>query len=513
MKHFLTLFLLAVLVFFSCKPAEKAVQIIADKPENSWVELKILHVNDVYEIAPLAGGKIGGLSRVATIRKQLLKETPNVLTTLAGDFLNPSAIGTVKLNGKRVKGEQMVDVMNAVGFDFVVFGNHEFDLKEPELQARINESDFEWIAGNIRQNVDNSVEKFKTLKNGVKKELEDYRVYSFKADDGSTFRLGILATCLDFNQKDYVHYMDVYETAKTQFAELAAKSDAVIGVTHLNLDQDQELARQLPELKVIIGGHEHHLTEEVENGIPILKADANAKSAMVHTIRFNTSTKEFAHSHKVIQLDTNVKEDAEVAALVKEWEDKAYAQFLADGYDVKQIVYSADEPLDGREKVIRNGPTNLGKMIAQSMYSTTAGLDAAFVNSGSIRIDDKLEGEITQLDIIRCLPFGGGIMIVEMSGAVLQQTLEVGLSNKNSGGYLQWHNIEQKEGVFFIAGQKLDTARRYKVAVSDFLMTGQEKNLDFLTSDNPGIYSVKGPNPKTVLRSDIRKAFINYLSN
>jgi len=509
MKRFLSLFLLILLTTTSCKPIEQALEI----PSDPWVELKILHVNDVYEIAPLAGGKIGGLARVATIRKQLLKETPNVLTTLAGDFLNPSAIGTVKLDGKRVKGEQMIDVMNAVGFDFVVFGNHEFDLKESELLERLNESEFEWIAGNIRHNVDKSVEKFRIVDNGIEKPLEDYKVYTFTAENGSTFKLGILATCLDFNQKSYVHYMDVYETAQTQFKELSTKSDAVIGVTHLNLDQDQELARQLPELKVIMGGHEHHLTEEIENGIPILKADANAKSAIVHTIRFNTATQEFKHSHEVIKIDSSIEEDAEVAALVKQWEDKAYAQFLADGYNVKSIVYTTTEPLDGRESVIRNGPTNLGQMIAESMATTIGGVDAAFVNSGSIRIDDQLEGEITQLDIIRCLPFGGGMLLVEMSGKVLQQALEVGLKNTNSGGYLQWYNIEQKEGVFSIGDSELDPEKRYKVAVSDFLMTGQEKNLEFLTSDNPEIYSAKGPNPKTPLRADIRKAFIHYLLN
>ena len=54
------------------------------------VEWIFLHLNDVYEIAPLSGGKIAGMARVATLRKALLKENPNTFTIMAGDFLNPS---------------------------------------------------------------------------------------------------------------------------------------------------------------------------------------------------------------------------------------------------------------------------------------------------------------------------------------------------------------------------------------------------------------------------------------
>ncbi len=504
-------FCFLLILVAACKPQEKVVLKSPIEPISPWVEVQILHVNDVYEIGALSGGKIGGMARVATLRKELLAKNPNTLTVLAGDFLNPSAIGSVKLDGQRVKGAQMVDVMNAVGFDFVVFGNHEFDLKEHELQARLDESDFEWFAGNIRRNVDNSVEKFITTKNGEEKSLEDYGIFTIESPGGKSFKLGVLTTCLDFNKKDYVHYMDVYSTAEKQFKEVQAKSDAVIAVTHLNLDQDQELARRLPEIEVIMGGHEHHLTEEMENNIPILKADANAKSAIVHTIRYNTETKDFQHSYEVVQMNNAIALDPVVAALVKEWEDKAYAQFLANGYDVNEIVYSTTEFLDGREHVIRNGPTNLGSMIAEAASDVSYNVDAVFINAGSIRIDDKLTGDLTQLDIIRCLPFGGGIVEVEMAGSVLRKTLNAGLSNADSGGYLHWHNIELREDEFYIGGKKLDDMVRYKIATSDFLMTGQEKNMDFLTSDSPGIYAVNGASESEVLKGDIRKAFIAYL--
>lgn len=58
-----------------------------------YVQWTMLQMNDVYELIPLAGGKKGGLARVATIRKLLLKENPNTITVIAGDVLSPSAIG------------------------------------------------------------------------------------------------------------------------------------------------------------------------------------------------------------------------------------------------------------------------------------------------------------------------------------------------------------------------------------------------------------------------------------
>src|ERR1700740_1891336 len=111
----------------------------------------ILQINDVYEIAPLAGGKEGGMARVAALRKQLQKKDPNVITVLAGDFLSPSLIGTLSIRDsrsgrdERIAGRQMVALMNATGVDYVTFGNHEFDISRSDLQKRLDESEFTWV--------------------------------------------------------------------------------------------------------------------------------------------------------------------------------------------------------------------------------------------------------------------------------------------------------------------------------------------------------------------------------
>ena len=127
------LYIVSITVFLSCSK------------EDGKIDFTFLQVNDVYEIAPIQGGKFGGMARVATVHQQLLQENKNTLLLMAGDFLNPSLLGTVKYNGERIRGKQMIETMNAMNFDLVAFGNHEFDLGSKDLQKRLNESNFNWI--------------------------------------------------------------------------------------------------------------------------------------------------------------------------------------------------------------------------------------------------------------------------------------------------------------------------------------------------------------------------------
>ena len=143
---------------------------------------------------------------------------------------------------------------------------------------------------------------------------------------------------------------------------------------------------------------------------------------------------------------------------------------------------------------MRNGPTPLTALIADAMRHE-AHTDMAVFNGGSIRIDDVLPpGAVTQYDVIRVLPFGGKILKATVTGALLSRMLDVGRNNAGTGGYLQTVGIPEP----------IDPAARYTLAISDFLLTGAELNLGFLTRSNPDITDV------TELR-DIRMAVIDEL--
>ncbi|MEQ1764568.1 MAG: metallophosphoesterase, partial [Pyrinomonadaceae bacterium] len=106
-------------------------------------KVTILHLNDTYQMTPADGGKRGGLARVLTVRKRVLLENPNTLMTLGGDTVSPS------VETRTYRGAQMIDGWNAVGLDYAVFGNHEFDIKTNELLDRMKESKFTWLGTNV----------------------------------------------------------------------------------------------------------------------------------------------------------------------------------------------------------------------------------------------------------------------------------------------------------------------------------------------------------------------------
>src|SRR5690554_828535 len=78
--------------------------------ETETITLKIVQINDVYEISSLGG--YGGMARVGHIRDSIKNIFPNTYLFLAGDFLNPSLLGTLKMDGERIQGKQMVEVFN-----------------------------------------------------------------------------------------------------------------------------------------------------------------------------------------------------------------------------------------------------------------------------------------------------------------------------------------------------------------------------------------------------------------
>lgn len=473
-------------------------------------EIVFIQLNDVYEIAPLEGGKFGGFARVKTVIDGIKKANPYTYVILSGDFISPSAISTSTYEDKRINGRQMVDVLNAIGLDYVTFGNHEFDYKFEVLQERMNQSKFTWFSSNVLQNDKGTTFSFK--QNG--KDLPGYLILNSPGYlKNHPIRLGVIGLCLDANKQPYVTYNDYYESAKNTYNIIKDSIDYLIGITHLSIDEDKKLATELPVLRLIMGGHEHvNMYHKVGETI-ITKADANARTIYVHRLIFNEQNKLLEIKSELVNIDETVPEEPKVKELVDEWTFRAFKGFMDKGFDPMKMVYDLrNDTLDGREETIRYKQCPIGYLIANSMYDVTPGVDIAFFNSGAIRIDDVLTGEITQYDIIRVLPYGGRILQVEMKGSLLKQIIETGFSQPGSGGYLQYYGLEQTAAGYKVKNELINENKVYMAAVSDYLMSGMEQNFGYLTKDNPGIIKVTEPNPenKADLRNDIRFAVINY---
>jgi 2',3'-cyclic-nucleotide 2'-phosphodiesterase (5'-nucleotidase family) len=503
--------LLSIAVSFSCSPARKSA---VSKKDDGKLELIFLQVNDVYEIAPISGGKSGGMARVATIKKELLNQNPNTFLVMAGDFVSPSIYNSLTFNGKRIRGKQMIEAMNAAGMDLAVFGNHEFDISESELQERINESAFQWISSNSFHKKNDTTLPFQKQSGSSISFLPQTFILQLTDADGTTGKIGIIGITLPFNKADYVQYTDPINTAEQLYARIKDSCDAVIAITHLQIAEDIHLANRLPDLALILGGHEHDMRFEKTGNVLITKAHANAKSAYIIKLSIDKNKKSHNAEATLKMLDETVKIDSITNVVVTKWTEIANQNYASLGFDAKKVIVVSGDSLDGRETEVRSRPTNLTAIITSAMIQAVPDASVAIMNAGSIRLDDILYPPITQYDILRSLPFGGPIREADIKGSLLLQILETGQRNNGTGGYLHYHPVAFDSSVrkWKLNNDPIDTASIYKVAFSDFLVTGKEANLEFLNKDNPGMIKLypSETNPQNS-KSDIRLAIVRYL--
>ena len=510
MKPLFSLLSISVLFFvISCTGTKKS----AKSHNDNQLDFVVLAMNDVYEINALGGGTVGGMARVATVRKELLKENPNMFTLHAGDCLNPSLLGNLKYEGKKIKGRQMVEVMNQTGIDWMVPGNHEFDLKRHELQARINESDFKWVVANAQENLEDGSKKpfHKDLPQGDKEYFPKYTEWNVTDKDGTTIRVGIVAATIPFDVKKYATITDPFAAVGDALKEME-DCDVIIGLTHLNWADDVKLANMYPQIDLIIGGHDHYHMLKKTNNANVTKADANARTVYVHRFHVDKNTHEVTISSKLKDIDTSVEFDPLTQKVVEKWEVIGKEAVKKVGIDPDKVIATLERPLDGREIAIRDHATGLGILIARAMLAASQkGATSAIFNSGSVRLDDYLEGDITGADIMRVLPYGGPIFDVEMEGDLFKQVLDAGRANRGKGGFLQHANISfnKKENKWYIDGQPLQENKKYRVVATSYMLQGREGGLEFLNTKNPKLTIFE--HDKDADLEDIRKAVTAYL--
>jgi 5'-nucleotidase len=379
--------------------------------------------------------------------------------------------------------------MNRAGLDYATFGNHEFDLKKPDFDKRMAESKFVWFSSNVLSQDGSAIPN-----------VPANVVLTAKGPGGRSLRIGMFGLTIDSNTATYVKYREPFEIARAQVAELKGKSDIVIGLTHLNIDQDIELAETVPGLAMILGGHEHQ-NMNVRRGtafVHVLKADSNAKSAYVHRLRYDTQTRRLSVDSKLIEIDDSIPEDPDVKAAAQAWVEKAFAAFRKDGIDPDKIVTTLTGILEGREAAVRTGSTNLTRELNAAMIDAFPGAEASIFNSGSIRIDDTLgPGPITQYDVLRVLPYRGDLFLTTIKGEVLTKILAAGAdpSRRGQGSWLQSAGVDPKT---------IDPNRDYRVVINDFLLNGNERGLEWIKPETSGIKVMPGA-PQEFRQAVIRR--------
>jgi 2',3'-cyclic-nucleotide 2'-phosphodiesterase (5'-nucleotidase family) len=485
------------------------------KKKDNFVKLNLLQVNDVYEIEAIENGKYGGMARVATLKKELQKANPNTWMVLSGDFINPSVYGTLEFEGEPIKGKQMIDAMNAAKVDFVTFGNHEFDVHEHELLSRLNESEFEWIATNAFHKQDSLISSFVKVQNEKEIPCPTYKIVEIKAENGKIAKMGIIGLTITSNKKEYVHYKDLKKSTQEVCDVLKDKCDFIVAITHLVINDDINIAGDFPQISLLMGGHEHENHIQRVGQTTIAKADANAKTAYIHRLKYDFETKTVTVDSELKKIDESIPDDPETKVVVDKWASIAETSFKSSGFHTEDIILELDTAIDARDITTRGRQCAVGEMITSAMADAWSEADVITLGGGSIRVDDYILGNITEYDILRMLPFGGKTVLVEMKGELLIDFLSAGKQNKGSGGYLQLKNatFDETKNAWLVQEKEIDLKKSYKVGMNSYLISGLEANMSFMTAENPLILNVETPSSSdsTDIRHDIRQVLINYL--
>jgi 5'-nucleotidase len=225
----------------------------------------------------------------------------------------------------------------------------------------------------------------------------------------------------------------------------------------------------------------------------------------VHEQRWDPRTQELDIDSRLMPITDEIPDHPATLAEVERWLAAGWAGFREAGFDPEALVTSVADPLDGLESSVRNRPTTLTRLITAGMRAEVPGSDVAILNAGSIRIDDVIPpGPVTQYDVIRALPFGGPVVEVRMRGDLLARVLDQGERNVTGGGFLLTDGAERAGEGWLLGASALDPQADYTVAIADFLLTGREQGLEFLTADAPGLTVVDD-------RRDVRQVLIDAL--
>lgn len=428
--------------------------------------LTVLHVNDVYEIAPVDGK--GGFAPLMTLLRRERARDPQALTTVGGDFLSPSLLLGM------TRGAPMVGLFNAIGVDAVTFGNHEFDFGPEVTKTRMAESAFPWVGTNVAvadgSTFGNTVSSWTRTVNGI-----TVGVLGFVTPD--TARLS--------SPGPDVRFAPVLESAAGAVKALRERgASVVVALTHQTIAEDRALAATIPGIDLILGGHDHDPISVYEGSTLILKAGHNAEYLGVVTLAVSTKTTPKGPAPVVRPAEwrfvstAGVAPEPEIARIVD-----GYTRAL-DG-ELATVIGKTATDLDSRQDTVRTRETSMGNLIADALRERLKA-DAALVNGGGIRANalHPAGSALTRRDVFAELPFGNVGVLVEMTGADLLGALEHGLGKveEKAGRFPQVSGLSvvydpgappgrRVTGVT-VGGQPLDPVRTYRVATNDYLLKG-----------------------------------------
>lgn len=411
---------------------------IAQSTDNTF-RFTILHTNDEHSHliphpaadhhAEFGGSAVGGFARLAgainRIRAEKQAQNEPVMIFSGGDILGGPAFGWLPLRDG-VAAEMRL--FHFIGYDAITIGNHEFDYGPDVLAGYLKAAGYPdaskktvILGTNTRPPADHPLSDL-GIKNHYIKELEN------------GLKIGILGLLGEdainkTAEPGPVEFDDPIESARKAVEELkTAGADLIVSVNHSGVYEDRILARKVPEIDIIIGGHTHTpLYEPIfEENTVIVQAGSYLRYLGRIEFEWNRDEQKLSvlnemndHSF-LIPLDSSVEPDEEISGMVEEYRAmlNEWVAVLTGGKvtEITQPVAASAFVLSGgrfqQESTIGNYITDA--MMHAAEISTGKHVDVAAQANGAIRADvipgseEWSEGQITFYDLIMASGLGSG---------------------------------------------------------------------------------------------------------
>ena len=439
-KKLLSLSLAAAMTMGLAAPAMAAEE--TAKPEEG--KIVILHTNDVHCQIDQAKGEDGavtnlGYAGVAAYKAEMEARygAGNVTLVDAGDAIQGGPIGTLS------KGSYIVDIMNEVGYDLAIPGNHEFDYgMENFLTLAKDKAEYTYLCCNFTDLDGKAV-------------LDAYKLVDYGGvtvgyvgiDTPESFTKST-PTYFQNDKGEYIYSFsqgnegkDLYDAVQKAVDDATkAGADYVVALGHLGNEgstdvwTSKSVIANTTGIDVFIDGHSHETYEETvknKDGEEVTLAQTGTKLASLGKVVIDTKTGDVT-AELVSGYD---KQDADTVAYVAKVNDE-FSGVLQKVVAKSDVELTTKDPATGK-RAVRNAETNLGDLCADA-YRAMLGADVAFVNGGGVRADIAA-GDITYEDIINVHPFGNEACLVETTGQDILDALEMGarLYPEENGGFLQ----------------------------------------------------------------------------
>jgi 5'-nucleotidase / UDP-sugar diphosphatase len=390
--------------------------------QDDTFRLTIMHTNDTHAGHAAGSNGNGGVALQMGVMNQIRAEGGNTLTLDAGDRFMGTLFHTV------YEGADQVQVMNALGYDAMTLGNHEFDNGDQKLQDFLNGVNFPVVSANIDLS---GVEGYGDL-------VLPYTIVEEGGQQIGIIGLTTAETTETSNPNDAITFSADYAAiANAAAAELMAQGvNKIILLTHIGITDDLALIPQLENIDVVLGGHSHTLLSNTYTGAadryPVVLEDAAGNNVFYAQagannlylgrldVTFDVDGAVTAATGDTILLSRYITPDTVASDLVTELNGPV------EELKAQPTGATTDILLDGDRRICRVEECNLGNIIADGMRAY-AGTQIALMNSGGIRANIEA-GDITLGEVLTVQPFGNTIATFELTGADLLAALENSVS-------------------------------------------------------------------------------------